>query len=348
MPTFQDVRQFLFGQAFGKVALPDVDLSGKTIVITGANTGLGLDAAKHLYESPKFLAPVTELTYEFQSARMNVSRLVFACRNLEKGEAAKAAVMSELDDPDRLQIDVWQVDLDQFDSVRAFCRRVNHELDRIDGFIANAGVELMEFDQSEGLERTLTVNVVSTFYMVISIWHKLQETIERYNVDTRLSLVGSLIHCMAPEHQLEPPEDVEILEALSDRDTADMSSRYPLSKLIVHQLFAAMAHHEPAQPDSARVIFNLVNPGWCGTELGRAKEQGFFERVCFSAIGRTSEDGGRTLAHAVTAGRESDREYLSECMVKPQSDYVRSEKGEHVGKRIYDEVLKRIEAIDQA
>ena len=348
MPTFQDVRQFLFGQAFGKVALPDVNLSGKTIVITGANTGLGLEAAKHLYESPNPLALVAKLTYYFRSARMKVSRLVFACRNLEKGEAAKAAVMSEVGDSDCLQIDVWQVDLDRFDSVRAFCTRIHHELDRIDGFVANAGVELMEYKQSEGLERTLTVNVVSTFYMVTSIWHKLQETTERYNVDTRLSLVGSLIHCMAPEHQLDVPEDVEILDALSDRDTADMSSRYPLSKLIVHQLFANMAHHAPAQPDSARVIFNLVNPGWCATELGRAKEQGLFERVCFAAIGRTSEDGGRTLAHAVTAGRESDRKYLSECMVKPQSDYVRSEKGEHVGKRIFGEVLKRIEAIDRA
>jgi len=280
---------------------------------------------------------------------MNVSRLVFACRNLEKGEAAKATVMSEAGDPNSLQIDIWQVDLDHFTSVRAFCTRVNRELDRIDGFIANAGVELMEYEQSEGVERTLTVNIVSTFYMVTSIWRKLQETTERYKVDTRLSVVGSLIHCMAPESQLDVPEDVEILHALSDRDTADMSSRYPLSKLIVHLLFANMAHHHaPAQPDSARVIFNLVNPGWCGTELGRAKEQGIFERFCFAAIGRTSEDGGRTLAHAVTAGRESDREYLSECVVKPQSEYVRSEKGEGVGERIFGEVLRRIQAIDRA
>jgi retinol dehydrogenase 12 len=279
---------------------------------------------------------------------MNVSRLIFACRNLEKGEAAKAAVISEVGDPDRLHIDVWQVDLDQHNSVRAFGTRVNHELDRVDGFIANAGVELMEYEQSEGLERTLTVNVVSTFYMVTSIWHKLQETTERYKVDTRLSVVGSLIHCMAPEHQLDVPDDVEILEALSDRDTADMSSRYPLSKLIVHLLFAKLARHAPAQSHSTRVIFNLVNPGWCGTELGRAKEQGIFERICFGVMGRTSEDGGRTLAHAVTARRESDREYLSECTVKPQSEYVRSEKGAHVGERLFSEVQKRIQAINQA
>jgi retinol dehydrogenase-12 len=51
MPTFQDIRQFLFGQVFGKTFLPNIDLSGKTIVITGANTGLGLDAARHLYDT---------------------------------------------------------------------------------------------------------------------------------------------------------------------------------------------------------------------------------------------------------------------------------------------------------
>jgi hypothetical protein len=96
-----------------------------------------------------------------------------------------------------------------------------------------------------------------------------------------------------------------------------ITSRYPLSKLIVHLLFANMARLAPAQLDSARVIFNLVNPLWCGTELGRAKEQGIFERICFGVMGRTSEDGGRALAHAVTAGLESDREYLSECIVKP-------------------------------
>ena len=50
MPTFEDIRHFLTCQLLGRTTLPDVDLSGQTIIVTGANTGLGLDASKHLYD----------------------------------------------------------------------------------------------------------------------------------------------------------------------------------------------------------------------------------------------------------------------------------------------------------
>lgn len=48
MPTLSDWGQFLGGQTFGSTVVPDVDLASKTFAITGANTGLGLEAAKHL------------------------------------------------------------------------------------------------------------------------------------------------------------------------------------------------------------------------------------------------------------------------------------------------------------
>lgn len=46
-----------------------VDLTGKTVVVVGANVGLGFEAAKHF-------------------ASMNPKRLVLGCRNQEKGQAA--------------------------------------------------------------------------------------------------------------------------------------------------------------------------------------------------------------------------------------------------------------------
>jgi hypothetical protein len=43
-----DLRQMLAGQIFQTPSLPTVDLTGQTIIITGANSGLGFEAAKHL------------------------------------------------------------------------------------------------------------------------------------------------------------------------------------------------------------------------------------------------------------------------------------------------------------
>ena len=45
------------------------DLTGKTVVVIGANAGLGFEAAKHF-------------------ASMNPKRLVLGCRNRQKGQTA--------------------------------------------------------------------------------------------------------------------------------------------------------------------------------------------------------------------------------------------------------------------
>lgn len=49
MPSLGDISRFLGGQTFGKTSVPDVDLKGKTIIVTGSNTGLGFECAKHLW-----------------------------------------------------------------------------------------------------------------------------------------------------------------------------------------------------------------------------------------------------------------------------------------------------------
>jgi retinol dehydrogenase-12 len=53
-----------------------IDLSGRTVVVTGANTGLGFEAAKHF-------------------ARMGPEHLVIVCRSKAKGEAAIEGAWNE-------------------------------------------------------------------------------------------------------------------------------------------------------------------------------------------------------------------------------------------------------------
>lgn len=42
-----EVVKMLIGQAFGKLLIPDLDPTGKTVLVTGANTGLGFERVKN-------------------------------------------------------------------------------------------------------------------------------------------------------------------------------------------------------------------------------------------------------------------------------------------------------------
>lgn len=48
MAPLSEIFNMLRGQAFGTTFIPNMDLTGKTIIVTGANTGLGLECVKHL------------------------------------------------------------------------------------------------------------------------------------------------------------------------------------------------------------------------------------------------------------------------------------------------------------
>lgn len=157
---------------FTTLPYPDVDLKGQTIIVTGANVGLGLEAARHF-------------------ARLGASKVILGCRNKEKGDGAKRVVEATTG---RMNVvEVWQVDLSSFESVRQFCDRAS-KLERLDAVVENAGLATPNFEVVEGYESTITVNVISTFLMALLLLPKLRADALKYNTLPHLTIVASDAH----------------------------------------------------------------------------------------------------------------------------------------------------------
>jgi retinol dehydrogenase 12 len=319
--------QFLRGQLFQTPTLPETDLTGQTIIITGANTGLGLDASKHL-------------------TRLNVSRLILACRSLSKGEAAKEQILASAH-KSNTNIEVWPLDLCSYVSVLDFAARCN-SLGRLDAVVENAGVSYNEYSRAEDNETTITVNVVSTFLLALLLLPKLRAAAAQFNITPRLPIVGSAVHFWATTAELTAPAQGKIFETLNDQKSANMAGRYFLSKLIVMLCVRELAGQisaSSAQHKTPKVVVSNVAPGWCQTDLFRHEDGGAGQRMALKVIGRSSEKGSRTLVHGAVAGKEVHGQYVSECQVKPASAFVRSKEGEKLQKRVWEELMAKLEKI---
>lgn len=129
--------------------------AGGTFIVTGANSGLGLEAAKHY-------------------VALGAAKVIMAVRNLDAGAKAKADIEAATSTSGVAE--VWSLDLESYDSVKAFAAKANAELERIDALIENAGVALDKWALAEGHERSLTINVYSTFLLGILLFPKMKES----------------------------------------------------------------------------------------------------------------------------------------------------------------------------
>ena len=109
---------------------------------------------------------------------------------------------------------MWQVELGSYDSVKKFANRLL-AIDRVDVVIENASMALDQKTLSEGLETSLTVNVVSTFLLAALVLPKLQETGRKFGGSPHLVVVGSGAGFSGTEGELEKIEG-DILEQISE------------------------------------------------------------------------------------------------------------------------------------
>ena len=119
-------------------------LSGKQIVITGGNTGLG-------YQTARALAG-----YD--------ATIILACRNVEAGRKAAATLITETGNT---RISASLLDLSKLDTIDRFIERLGESTSCVDVLINNAGVMAVPYSIGEfGFEAHMLINCVG--HMVLS------------------------------------------------------------------------------------------------------------------------------------------------------------------------------------
>jgi len=120
-------------------------LDGKTVVVTGANSGLGYEGSLAFAEKG--------------------AAVVMACRSVDRGERAADEIRRESDvDRDDLDLEVRKCDLASLDSVREFADGLADDYDAVDVLCNNAGVMAIPRSETEdGFETQFGVNHLGHF-----------------------------------------------------------------------------------------------------------------------------------------------------------------------------------------
>jgi NAD(P)-dependent dehydrogenase (short-subunit alcohol dehydrogenase family) len=130
------------------------DMTGKTVVITGANSGIGLETAVAL-------------------ARAG-AKTVITARDRARGEAAVADIRARSGHDD---VDLVVFDLGSIASTRQGAAEILARCDRIDVLVNNAGVVLSSRRETEdGLEATFAVNHLGPFVLTELLLDRLKQS----------------------------------------------------------------------------------------------------------------------------------------------------------------------------
>lgn len=144
-----------------------MELSGKTVIVTGSNTGLGFETALNLYQKG--------------------AKVIVACRNEEKGlDAIKR--MKAISDGGELVY--YRLDLASLGSVKHFAERIIAAESRLDLLVNNAGVMIPPPSKSEdGFELQFGVNFIGHFALTGHLFKLLEST-----TGSRVVTLSSIAH----------------------------------------------------------------------------------------------------------------------------------------------------------
>ncbi|KAK5655828.1 hypothetical protein OQA88_5366 [Cercophora sp. LCS_1] len=288
MPTLSD---FIRAQFLLKIPVPTASFASKTVIITGANGGLGKETAQHI-------------------VRLGASKVILACRSHTKGTTTKREIETTLKCSPEI-LEVWELDIESPESVRAFVDKAN-SLGRLDVVINNAGIHTMSgFQLAYGTERALAVNTIGTFLLAFQLIQKLKETAEKFGVTPHMTTVSSALY---EDAKFPDTRGEDLFAWFADEKHVDKVNQYNLSKLL--QIFTIIRLSAlvdtPGTTNPHTLVINSLDPCFCKTGLGSdlTGPLKFFMKVFQAITARTAEEGSRLVVQAASAGRVTHGKYM--------------------------------------
>ncbi|NKI43164.1 oxidoreductase [Streptomyces physcomitrii] len=245
------------------------DQSGRTAVVTGANSGLGLVTAREL-------------------ARRG-ARVVLACRSTERGEAAVELIRGAVPGA---ELELRALDLGSLESVREFAAGFVREHQRLDLLVNNAGVmALPHVLTKDGFESQFGVNHLGHFALTGQLLPLLLDT-----PAARVITVSSGLHVLS---------NIDIADLNSERGYRRWIA-YGRSKtanlLFTHELARRLA------AAGSDVVAAAAHPGYASTNLQTAgvRMEGRKAAERFALLGnrifaQPAEDGALPALFAATS-----------------------------------------------
>lgn len=289
--TFSYTRSYSFIQKTLKDPLRTSPscFTDKTVLVTGANTGLGYEAA-------------------LKSVRLQAKHVIRGVRDVKKGEQAKERILQTIsqcpmpapetteDGSSRTRrISVRKLDMNDYNSIHNFVNGITEENGPLDVAILNAGVFGVKYETpgKHGWENDLQVNVLSTALLSLLLLHskaiKQKTGVLEFVASRRMQAVR------LTEEEKDAPS---LLEAFNQKkEKFDANRQYQVSKLLLMAFYKTMATRSTISKEE-RPIITAVCPGFCKSDLSRGHQgltANILRAVLNSFVLRRTEEGARTL-----------------------------------------------------
>lgn len=231
------------------------NLNGKVVVVTGANTGIGFEAAK-----------------EF--SRRGAATVILACRDIKRGSEAATRIR---DATGNSHVECHSLNLASLKSIRSFANEFNSQYEKLDILVCNAGVWIpMERGEKteDGFEMHFGVNHLGHFLLTNLLMEKLTAAKGKVIAVSSQLMTNGKIN-MEDEDFVYQGRKADKIPDPKQRSFAPTG--YSDTKLM-NALFAKSLAQKFVDIEAYSVC-----PGWCNTELARYLNMSVFKKFAIMA-----------------------------------------------------------------